>query len=42
MITPKRGIHFGNHEKLSPRFIGSFEILEWIGKVSYHLILPPF
>nr|GFC65960.1 putative reverse transcriptase domain-containing protein [Tanacetum cinerariifolium] len=27
--------------KLSPRFIGPFEILDCVGKVSYRLALPP-
>ena len=32
---------FGKHGKLSPRFIGSFEILERVGTVAYRLALPP-
>ena len=31
----------GKKGKLSPRFIGSYEILERIGLVSYRLALPP-
>ena len=39
---PKRGVvRFGKRGKLSPRFIGSFEILERIGTVAYRLALPP-
>ena len=41
-VIPKRGVvRFGKHEKLSPRFIGHFEILEMIGTVAYRLALPP-
>ena len=38
----KRGVvRFDKREKLSPRFIGSFEIFEMIGTVAYRLVLPP-
>ena len=38
----KRGVvRFGKREKLSPRFIGHFEILESVGTVVYRLALPP-
>ena len=39
---PKRGVvRFGKREKLSPRFIRPFEILERVGTIAYRLALPP-
>ena len=41
-ISPTRGvIGFGTRGKVIPRFIGSFDIIERIGKVAYRLVLPP-
>ena len=41
-MIPKRGVvRFGKRGKLSPRFIGHFEILERVGTVAYRLALPP-
>ena len=40
-VMPKRGVvRFGKREKLSPRFIGPFEIHERVGTVAYRLALP--
>ena len=39
---PKRWVvRFGKREKLSPRFIGPFEILERVGTIACWLTLPP-
>ena len=41
-VSPKREVlMFGKRGKLSPRYIGLFEILERMGTVAYRLALPP-
>ena len=41
-VAPMKGVwRFGRTGKLSPKFIGPFEILKQVGLVSYKLVLPP-
>ena len=37
----KRVMRFGKKGKLSPRFVGPFEVLERVGEVAYRIALPP-
>ena len=40
-VAPMRGmLRFEKNEKLSPRIIGSFEILKRVGVVAYIIALP--
>ena len=41
-VSPMKGVmRFGKKEKLAPRYIGPFEMLERIGIFAYRLALPP-
>ena len=41
-VPPWKGImRFGNRGKLSPRYVGPYEIIEKVGPLAYRLALPP-
>ena len=41
-VAPMKGfLRLGRKDKLSPRLIGPFKIVKWIGLVAYKLTLPP-
>ena len=41
-VSPLRGvIRFTKKGKLSPRFIGPFEITQRVGRLAYRIALPP-
>jgi hypothetical protein len=41
-VSPMRGVmRFGKKGKLSPRFVGPFEITRRIGRLAYRIALPP-
>ena len=41
-VAPIKGVmRFGKKGKLSPRFVGPFEVLQRVGEVAYRVALPP-
>jgi hypothetical protein len=40
-VSPMRGVmQFGKKEKLSPKFVGPFEITQRVGRLAYRIALP--
>ena len=40
-ISPMKGVmKFGKKGKLSPWYVGPYEIVKWVGKVAYEFELP--
>ncbi|XP_074336552.1 uncharacterized protein LOC141673707 [Apium graveolens] len=40
-VSPCKGVkHFGMKGKLSPRYVGPFDVMEKMGEVSYRFVLP--
>ena len=40
-VSPMKGVmRFGKRGKISPRYIGPFEVLKHVGEVAYELSLP--
>ncbi|XP_074355892.1 uncharacterized protein LOC141695552 [Apium graveolens] len=41
-VSPCKGVkRFGMKGKLSPGYVGHFDVMEKVGKVSYRVVLPP-
>jgi hypothetical protein len=41
-VSPMKGVmQFGKKGKLSPRFVGSFEMTQRVGRLAYRIALPP-
>jgi hypothetical protein len=41
-VSPMRGVmRFGKKGKLSPKFVGPFEITQKVGRLAYRIALPP-
>jgi hypothetical protein len=42
-VSPMRGVMwFGKKGKLSPRFVGPFEITQRVGRLAFRIALPPY